>query len=89
MENRPFPAATGPLQPQRVSKSQFKAHALELFRQIEASGEPLVITDHGRPVPEVRSYTPIDLGRKNALWQQRSRRTAQCSTATTPWLAGR
>jgi antitoxin (DNA-binding transcriptional repressor) of toxin-antitoxin stability system len=43
-----------------VSKSQFKAHALELFRQIEASGEPLVITDHGRPTLEVRPFRPAD-----------------------------
>ena len=49
MEATPSPAPARLFQPRRVSKSQFKAHALELFRQIEASGEPLVITDHGRP----------------------------------------
>ncbi|MBE0694905.1 MAG: type II toxin-antitoxin system Phd/YefM family antitoxin [Aquamicrobium sp.] len=38
----------------RVSKSQFKAKALELMRQVEASGEPLVITDHGKPSLEIR-----------------------------------
>jgi len=37
-----------------VSKSQFKAKALEYFRQVEASGEPIVITDHGRPALELR-----------------------------------
>ena len=37
-----------------ISKSQFKAHALELFRQVEASGQPLIITDHGHPTLEVR-----------------------------------
>lgn len=42
--------------PRQVSKSHFKAHALELFRQVEASGEPLVVTDHGRPSIEVRPY---------------------------------
>lgn len=42
----------------RVSKSEFKARALELFRQIEASGEPMVVTDHGRPTLEVRPYKP-------------------------------
>lgn len=41
-----------------VSKSHFKAHALELFRQVEASGEPLLVTDHGRPSIEVRPYRP-------------------------------
>ena len=52
---------SGPLppgSPQLVSKSRFKAQALELFRQVEASGEPLVITDHGRPTLEVRPYRP-------------------------------
>lgn len=40
----------------QVSKSQFKAHALELFRQVEASGEPIIVTDNGRPAIEVRRY---------------------------------
>jgi hypothetical protein len=40
----------------KVSKSQFKAKALELFRQVEASGEPLVVTDRGEPKLEVRRY---------------------------------
>lgn len=33
-----------------VSKSRFKAHALELFRQVERTGTPIVITDRGTPV---------------------------------------
>jgi len=33
-----------------ISKSVFKARALEFFRQVEATGVPLVITDRGRPV---------------------------------------
>jgi PHD/YefM family antitoxin component YafN of YafNO toxin-antitoxin module len=41
---------------EHVSKSEFKAKALELFRRIETSGEPLVVTDHGRPALEVRRY---------------------------------
>ena len=52
---------SGPLSPgasRQVSKSRFKAQALELFRQVEASGEPLVVTDHGRPSLEVRPYRP-------------------------------
>ena len=54
---------SGPLppgSPQQVSKSRFKAQALELFRQVEASGEPLVITDHGKPTLEVRPYRPVE-----------------------------
>lgn len=33
-----------------VPKSVFKAQALQYFREVELSGEPLVITDRGRPV---------------------------------------
>ena len=40
-----------------ISKSQFKAHALEIFRRVEATGEPVVITDHGTPKLIVRKYT--------------------------------
>lgn len=40
----------------RVSKSQFKAKALEYFRQIETGGQPVIITDHGEPTVEVRAY---------------------------------
>lgn len=40
----------------KISKAKFKAKALELFRQIEATGESLVVTDHGRPTLEVRPY---------------------------------
>ena len=52
----PLPAPSA--KPRQVSKSHFKAHALELFRQVEASGAPLVVTDHGRPTLEVRPYRP-------------------------------
>ena len=40
----------------QVSKSEFKARALELFRQVEVSGEPVIVTDKGRPAIEVRRY---------------------------------
>jgi antitoxin (DNA-binding transcriptional repressor) of toxin-antitoxin stability system len=58
MASSPAPSTPGPGGARQVSKSRFKAHALELFRQVEASGEPLVITDHGRPCLEVRPYRP-------------------------------
>ena len=36
---------------QRVySKSRLKAHMLEIMRELEASGEEAIVTDHGRPV---------------------------------------
>ena len=39
-----------------ISKSRFKAKALEIFRTIEQTGEPVIVTDHGRPALEVRPY---------------------------------
>lgn len=55
-----------------VSKSQFKAKALEYFRQVEASGEAVVVTDHGQPKLEVRPYQsrtrdPLDILRGSVL----------------------
>ena len=42
--------------PTLVSKSRFKAHALELFRQVERTGKPIVITDRGTPVLTLAPY---------------------------------
>ena len=39
-----------------VSKSRFKAHALALFRQVESTGQELIITDRGRPVLKIVPY---------------------------------
>jgi antitoxin (DNA-binding transcriptional repressor) of toxin-antitoxin stability system len=39
-----------------ISKSRFKAKALEIFRTIEQTGESVIVTDHGRPSLEVRPY---------------------------------
>lgn len=39
-----------------VSKSRFKAHALELFRQVERTGKPIIITDRGTPVLKLSPY---------------------------------
>ena len=39
-----------------VSKSRFKAEALELFREVERSGHPIIITDRGVPVLKVIPY---------------------------------
>jgi prevent-host-death family protein len=36
-----------------VSKSSLKAKMLEYFRQVEETGEELVVTDNGRPVAKV------------------------------------
>lgn len=43
----------------RVSKSQFKAKALELFREVESTGKQMIVTDHGKPTIEVRRYRDV------------------------------
>ena len=40
----------------KISKSRFKARALEFFREIEATGTSVIITDHGKPALEVRRF---------------------------------
>lgn len=39
-----------------VSKSEFKARALEILRAVEDTGEPILVTDRGVPTIEVRPY---------------------------------
>lgn len=56
----------------QVSKSEFKAKALEFFRQVEASGHSVVVTDHGKPTLEVRPYrdaerSPLDILRGSVV----------------------
>lgn len=60
----------------QVSKSKFKAKALEYFRQIEANGEPIVITEHGQPRLEVRRLPeqkkdPLEKLKGSVLWYER------------------
>lgn len=56
----------------QIPKSRFKAKALEYFRQVEADGASVIVTDHGRPTLEVRPYQahevqPLDLLRGSVL----------------------
>jgi len=39
-----------------VSKSRFKARALEYFREVEKTGQDIVITDRGKPVLRVTTF---------------------------------
>ena len=39
-----------------VSKGALKARMLEYFREVEASGEELIVTSHGQPVLKVTPY---------------------------------
>lgn len=67
-----FRAKAMPATPRQISKSQFKAQALALFREIETTGEALVITDHGRPALEVRPYKPTESSAVDPLQALRS-----------------
>ncbi len=50
-----------------VSKSRFKARALEYFRKVERTGKEIIITDRGRPVLKIVPYTPDPLSALRAL----------------------
>lgn len=39
-----------------VSKSAFKAKALEYFRQVQRTGKELIISDNGKPVLKLVPY---------------------------------
>lgn len=45
----------------KLSKSQFKSKALEIMRQVELTGESVLITGHGRPVLELKTYPRRDI----------------------------
>jgi prevent-host-death family protein len=56
----------------QVSKTEFKAKALEYFRHVEASGKSVIVTDHGKPTLEVRPYrhikrNPLDMLRGSVI----------------------
>ncbi len=40
----------------KISKSRFKARALEYFREVQRTGRELVITDRGEPVIRIVPY---------------------------------
>ena len=48
------------MNPEQVSKSEFKARALEFLRKVESSGQSLIVTDHGKPSIEVRRFQPTE-----------------------------
>lgn len=45
-----------------ISKSECKAKALELFREVEPTGESVIVTDRGRPTIEVRRFSEKSRG---------------------------
>jgi antitoxin (DNA-binding transcriptional repressor) of toxin-antitoxin stability system len=45
-----------------ISKSKLKANMLQIFRELEASGETLIVTDHNKPVLKI-----VPIKEKNPL----------------------
>ena len=46
--------------PKTVSKSHFKPRALAYLREVEETGEALILTDRGRPVLRIEPYVPAE-----------------------------
>lgn len=44
-----------------ISKSNFKSHALEVMRDVEKSGDDVVITSQGKPVLIVTKFKQKDV----------------------------
>ena len=55
-----------------ISKSKLKANMLRIFREIEESGEELIVTDHNRPVLRIQ---PIDRKKtvEGSVWRDSGR----------------
>ncbi len=49
--------------PKTLSASAFKARCLALMDEVERTGEPVIITKHGRPVAQLASAKPARVGR--------------------------
>ena len=49
--------------PKTLSASAFKARCLALMDEVERTGEPVIITKHGRPVAQLTSARPARVGR--------------------------
>ncbi len=45
-----------------ISKSKLKANMLKIFRELEANGKELIVTDHNRPVLKI-----VPLGEKHSV----------------------
>ena len=55
-----------------VSKGKLKAKMLEYFRDVERTGVPLIVTDHGREVLEIRPLAKKRMTTKEVLEWYRS-----------------
>jgi prevent-host-death family protein len=60
----------------QVSMSEFQARARELLREVEESGQTIVVTEGGKPVVEIRPVSkpgkdPLELLRGSVLFYER------------------
>ena len=46
--------------PKTMSKSQFRSRALAFLREVEETGEALILTDRGRPVLRIEPVSPAE-----------------------------
>lgn len=48
----------------QISASKFKANCLELLDQVQATGEPITVTKHGKPVARLEPVedAPLPIG---------------------------
>lgn len=65
----------------KYSKSKFKPKALEVMREVEQTGESVVITDNGKPTLELKVYRssrmdPLDRLRGSVVAFQRPTESA-------------
>ena len=51
----------------QISKSQFKPLALQYFREVEKTGDPIIITDRGKPVLKIVPFSENHEKRLKAL----------------------
>ena len=49
-----------------ISKNKLKARMLEIFRELEASGEELIVTDRGKPVLKIAVPAVVKFLKNNA-----------------------
>lgn len=57
-----------------LSKSEFQARALEIFQQIETTGQPVLVTDKGHPIIEIRRINKDEVPVQGALDGNRKKR---------------
>lgn len=55
-----------------ISKGKLKSKMLEYFREVERTGEPLIVTDHGQEVLEIRPVRKKAMSAEEVLAWYRS-----------------